>query len=619
MSNPFNGTAPPVNDRQNLFGRKEIFNKLDEMIMQGKNIVLMGVEGAGKTSVLESYFSSDYRMKMALECHKLFDYSSFPERSSSSEVYAHFTDRAIDSARILKRCGLALEFKEIYDEVEQIRQQEISSESVFKSVINMLNECGYKLTLVIDNFELFTLSQAVTNAQHGVLRSLWQESKISFVVATNYDFGEDATTKQVVGSLFLQTFAGNEITIGGLSQSDIKQYIQSVLKGSAIQFDDAVIRFLQLGSGGIPKLIREFASVLYADEEKGGQKDSDSISSEVYQSGKRLMKKWCRRLNKRQVYELEYLARRDTRYPEIGIQTQKTIRSSLASRGLLCENNGLFEYNSRLLKQFCAEQGNLVPEKELPTTVNQYEALLKEFAQKYELNATEALAQIPAVRAKTDAEREDEYIQLSSGVLGIVGPESKIQPSEYRALKLADRELSLFSFRVRELIDAGIRISRLVRLLDDGPAADVPAGYAVFVFPFLQAFEGHVRENFVPWIWRADHSDLRKMFNTPANLDLTEQSITLYNIETYINSIIVNGPENAAPIHNIKWWREYTANMHALRILRNKFIHLPEELGKPPVFVTRNDAKEFIKLAFEEGVMVQTDVGSELQALYGRV
>ena len=64
MSNPFVGTMPPVDDVRDLYGREDVFKKLDEMIGKGKNIVLMGVEGAGKTSVLESYFTSGYCAKM---------------------------------------------------------------------------------------------------------------------------------------------------------------------------------------------------------------------------------------------------------------------------------------------------------------------------------------------------------------------------------------------------------------------------------------------------------------------------------------------------------------------------------------------------------------------------
>ena len=65
MYNPFDGTMPPVEKSNDFIGRRNIYERLNEKIQNQQNIVLQGVKGSGKTSVLRTFFSSQYKIKMA--------------------------------------------------------------------------------------------------------------------------------------------------------------------------------------------------------------------------------------------------------------------------------------------------------------------------------------------------------------------------------------------------------------------------------------------------------------------------------------------------------------------------------------------------------------------------
>ena len=105
MYNPFDGTMPPVEKSNDFIGRRNIYERLNEKIQNQQNIVLQGVKGSGKTSVLRTFFSFQYKIKMAGDKNTIIVFDSYPVYLPCDRVLEFFSERIADALNILQYCG----------------------------------------------------------------------------------------------------------------------------------------------------------------------------------------------------------------------------------------------------------------------------------------------------------------------------------------------------------------------------------------------------------------------------------------------------------------------------------------------------------------------------------
>ena len=79
MSNSCRGTNSPLVSfrEEKLRGRDDALRELKDHIRDRRSVVVMGVEGVGKSSLLNCCFSLDYRRQMAREQHLLIRVTDF--------------------------------------------------------------------------------------------------------------------------------------------------------------------------------------------------------------------------------------------------------------------------------------------------------------------------------------------------------------------------------------------------------------------------------------------------------------------------------------------------------------------------------------------------------------
>ena len=100
MFNRYHGNNPPLTDTDDLHGRSKAFGSMDEHILNRRSVVVMGVEGVGKSSLLNCYFNLDYRKELALKRKVLINVTDFPIDRDPDGVYQYLAEGvlyAVDS------------------------------------------------------------------------------------------------------------------------------------------------------------------------------------------------------------------------------------------------------------------------------------------------------------------------------------------------------------------------------------------------------------------------------------------------------------------------------------------------------------------------------------------
>ena len=256
--NPFIGRNNIVCELADLAGRADQVNALWKQIREHRDVLLMGPEGIGKSSLLQCALSLDFRRQAAEEHHLLITSPfEYPTRLEGDRLFAFLVDELITAVR---RVLDGAKGAELAEKIRLEVASHLEPSRMLKGVVDMLHDtAGYCSVLVIDNFERFTSSEEVTMAQHEIMRSLMEQGHLRFVVATNFDLSKDSLPPHVQGSFYLQKFFGCEMPLEGLSRNETKRYLTSLASPSFA----ALYRKLHELSGGIPRLMTICASKAY--------------------------------------------------------------------------------------------------------------------------------------------------------------------------------------------------------------------------------------------------------------------------------------------------------------------------------------------------------------------
>lgn len=284
MFNPFDGVIPAIEDPAELIGREEALQELDLKVRRGMNTVLLGVLGSGKTSLLNTYFNFAYCKTMASKHHTIVAQTSFPVFLPCDEVIRFFTDAIVSSLKILKKCGQSERMEAIMEEIREVRADSRNSAGELSEIVQIIHrENGYKILIVLDDFEQFTSSNEVTVAHHNLLRSLMDS--IQFVVATNFDLQKDSLADHLLGgSFYLQKFGGNEMLVGGLDEAASGKYLERMTEGTGVSFTKEEADILCDISGGIPVLLRRAAKHAFDRKLTGTQLGQEDFCEVVAKS-----------------------------------------------------------------------------------------------------------------------------------------------------------------------------------------------------------------------------------------------------------------------------------------------------------------------------------------------
>lgn len=358
MQNRYHGTNPAVANSEELHGRAEAFQMLDNHIQNRRSVVVMGVEGVGKSSLLNCYFTPQYRRQMALEQRMLIRVTDFPTDRDADGIYQYLAEGVLSAVDSLAQAETESVYERLRESCIQKMDECRDSASRFQQVCEKIQDFNYNIMLVIDGFERFVSSPYVKMEHHDLMNTLISKN-LSFVVATNYDFNQDSLPATVSGSFLLMKFSGNEIRLKGLSEDAIAALAYPG------DFTAEELHQLWILSGGIPSIFRRAAEHAYTMKSNGVTDYWRDVFQETYANVSVLLSHWCKFISAGQIAVLKTLADSDSpRGVAFEEDTLKIAAQALVNRGLLANPieagtlrpiPGLFKFNTPLLKRFCKD------------------------------------------------------------------------------------------------------------------------------------------------------------------------------------------------------------------------------------------------------------------------
>lgn len=279
MSNPFGQGLLFYSQETQLdqLGRKQMRKMLDDYCWNHHpipNYAIFGPKGAGKTTILERYFTTQRLHELALQKQNLVVLRSFNETDlkDNASIYKFFVETVFDSLNNLEE-GAPEDFAQLSVTLEKKRSEYPEYDKNDEQGRRLLKECvaelhkkpfDYCLTLVIDNFHQLTNSSICAQATFQTLASLAQNRQISYIIATDLHMKIASDAFHI--SQFERIFNNTPIPIGPLKEKYVTGLILELLEEEdedepLLSGDD--LKRLYAITGGIPGLMQRAAFELY--------------------------------------------------------------------------------------------------------------------------------------------------------------------------------------------------------------------------------------------------------------------------------------------------------------------------------------------------------------------
>jgi hypothetical protein len=391
----FSGTLPSVSQREALWGREEACDRLAELLRTPRNVVIYGVQGVGKASLLHSYLSEEVRRSALVQQKRLYHFAAdFPEDCTSERVLDWFRDQALEAVEDIRRLATGASWFSADADEEQGEEQlllrcyrgltdglnslkeRMGTSLTFEQVLGELAASGIHLSLVMEHFQTFTLSQAVTQSHLDTLRVSTVGGRLSLIVSNDYTFDRLAATQKTGGSALIHTFTGNDLFLRGWDQNQTKGYLCRCLGPEQEPLVKVIARQVYRLSGGIPPLVRYvadgFVTAVEQNPERQEQLKDDTalaqLAAEVEQTALQqsghYFKQWCKQLTYEQATVLERYGQCKSVADLVRLgEEKKETSAELLARGLLVKKEkqrpsgqmiGYLSPNSALFKSYLA-------------------------------------------------------------------------------------------------------------------------------------------------------------------------------------------------------------------------------------------------------------------------
>lgn len=596
VMNRYRGTNPALTDRRKLLGREEEILLLEEHIRNGRSAVILGAEGVGKSSLLNCFFSSEYRRKMALQEKLLIRVTDFPTDRDSDGVYQYLEDGVRSALNSLDQPETEEEYERIRKQVDRRKDACQSTAARFQQVCEVIQEFGYDIMLVIDGFERFISSPDVGVEHHNLMNNLISKN-LRFVVATNYDFNQESLPDEISGSFLLMKFSGNEICLSGLSEKDCGEL---VMPGD---FTTEEIHQMWILSGGIPAVFRKTAEQTLEQKQRGKLSGMDfwkEVLYGTYAEVSALIARWIRCLSQKQRRVLRILTFSESR-AGLSFVDNEELRSAaeeLRCRGLLVYPvdavterpiRELYKLNSPLLRKLIRdrEPQNAGPDGERATEMDEKQLveMYREWAEK-------------------------------NGYSRPVSFREPVSEELFRQYQLNRETVSRYDEKVQQFIRIGIRVDQTfldVEMEDHSPC----------FIAFAKALEAHLNGTLLPLIRKIqpDYSVKNVPLRNVTGL-MMGQFIVLLNqrgdrISSFAEQAGTFCKENGLPAYTKEWWEKLRRRMSEVESVSNG------SSGKETAANIRNDLAHPVMVSEERGIALlkmmffgETSLFNSCQQLY---
>ena len=362
--NPYTLRSRDITERSLYYGRDYQFEDLYRKIQNGQNTVIMGPRGIGKSQFLNCAFNEEKRKELAegkILVSRLYngigeDADAFFRAVASSLIDDADILLELDNDNALKT------YNALQTKAKSLQDRNESGQVRLGSLCKFFMSRGFTVYVVIDCFEQFVNSRHNTEEHHDVLRNFLVNTTLRLVVATDYDFSKSTLPKEAAGSLLLQLFPGNEITLSGLSIEECARFLESFGKKS--DFDNEEIQLLYRLSGGIPYLLCKCAYFAYLQKMASSSTikiDWKQITEQLLESECGLFEDWAKHLDQKEISLLKDRAR-DGVLASIDKDEWDSAVDQLVKRGLILdlsysdviERRYMYPISSLMFKLYCS-------------------------------------------------------------------------------------------------------------------------------------------------------------------------------------------------------------------------------------------------------------------------
>lgn len=357
MHNPFIGQED-ICSVEALIGREEQIKMLRSFAKRRTDSVLFGPEGCGKTALLNSVFSVDYRMEQA-KTGLLVHVGEFPVGMTGEDAYGYFADAIRSAVEILEFCGREEKQKMILDALDRVRAD--SKKSRFDQFLAKIEINGFRILFVLDNFENFTSSPEIKAEHHDLLCGMLNNHRMQLIVASNYDFNSTSLPSGIRNSLLLSRLSPNRIDLEPLNAKQCEACLVQILENSFcdFRFTSQQVEELWQISGGIPLLLNMAARWAFDALQCGDGNWVVTTREKTLEEALPLLKRWCKIMPEDQ---LALLPRAETPVSHFTDEDNKAAKA-LVGRGILLQEYDTnrsgqriykdgYRFNSLLLEQF---------------------------------------------------------------------------------------------------------------------------------------------------------------------------------------------------------------------------------------------------------------------------
>lgn len=360
MRNPFVNYSP-LESQRNWVGDTNPFDILSNHVLQKNNVCILGVQGSGKTSLLQCFFNNAYIKEMAKQNATIICKVDLSGAQNGADICQYLADRIKSTVRLLLR---GTDNYQILMETLN-GESAVSPQGLLENIITDLNFEGYHVVLVMDGFERFTSSTTITMEHHEKLRSLIEANMLRCIVATNFDLTKDSLVPGVKGSYLMQKFTSH-ICLHGMNQDQSVHCLHIQQQDSEVKLSSELIAKLATISGGIPLLLEHAAECAYDNLSKNGGVINDrELTATIYEKAKPVLSSWCKSLTVTQIRALKMLTSNSSNnslstFDFTGFEDDiKKAVAALRLRGILIAPNIEYKFevhaNSLLLQRYCKE------------------------------------------------------------------------------------------------------------------------------------------------------------------------------------------------------------------------------------------------------------------------
>lgn len=618
------GSCGPVLNRAGLIGRQSVFENLDKKVYTHvhRNVVLMGMKGSGKTSVLRCYFNLERRIELVKQYQRIYHFVTFPSELDEDGIFGYLVDYISNAVDILEEIAYRSEDKEeklreynnILEFINDKKQRTTHKQTCLDEMLEgILSKFGYTFTIIIDDFHNFTLSTKITFDDHSALREMLRKGYLSAIAATDYSL-----TRMYIAalrgtgetrSLYIHEFEGNNILVPGFNLEETKQYIQVCFPDTADNYSDEEIYIIQAYTAGIPDAIAKYVSVLNSCMEKIGWSEDIQQRRQVIEESVGLSipyltsmyNNWCKLMDIGVLNALKLVYSQYKTSPRVNDWSAfEGNASELAKRGMLLEFSGEgfplgYKFPGRLFGEYFERNKSILTneaEKNDPDNVD-HGQIVNDNANYIKDAITIAIKSLDSkietlVKKSSEGNIDDQFDKVIEAINNSQGKVAEVSAKDFERFNIAGTEYSF----VRNLFKNAIYVAKLDNFFENGNEQEDCTEYIAGVAIKYEAF---IKKVVLPLqdVWDETRFNniktVKNCYGTPPD----EMGLKLVFFENFIESeadvfekiCLTLGYEDC----NAQWWKALSNAMCKVRRVRNK-IH--ERM------INREQAKSILQYLF---------------------